>query len=124
MGLLDDTDFNFTNAIPNQNEPWTQETCDIAWTLFLEGKSFSHISRQVGKTVKAIRRQMENQVDHPHRHPDTKRLYEFTGYAWNARELWALERAMKAGSDLKTIGRLLGRSETDVKTKWDKVKGK
>ncbi len=109
MGLLGD-DVILTNAIPNQDKPWTNETATQLWEMFVDGGSFKQIGKAVGKNEKAVRRQIENQIDHWHRHPNTVYPRNRSTIAWTQRDAWVLNRALQQGVDIETIAKLLGRT--------------
>ena len=118
MSLLDPST-TFTDAEPNQNKKWDDLSCTQVWTMFIDGKSFAQITKAVGKNEKAIRRQIENQIDHFERHPNTKYVGELrSDREWTQRDTWVLERFLKKRSaELYTIADMLGRSIDSVTIK-------
>lgn len=115
-GLLDDS-FQFTNANPEQAAKWTESSCNIAWTMFVDGAAFSQIAKHVGKNIKAVRRQIENQIDNFHRHSDTHyQGLDRTSKEWSLRDVWILDRILRnvGGIGVYEMARLLGRSVESV----------
>ncbi len=114
MGLINDKKLRVSNSIPNQTQQWTKEQCSIAWEMFVEGKSFIVIARVLGKNKKAVSRQIENQIDKHHRHPNTNYPRSRSHLQWSSRDLWIFNRAVRFQLPMTTIALLLGRAVEEI----------
>lgn len=114
------SDDKFENKYPNNGTEWTDQDADLAWKQFMRGCDISDIAREIGRTKKSVKRQIQNQVDYFDRHPATM-SHNRDSFKVTGREQWVIKRGREIGLAEDKIAVLIGRFSDQVldrRTEW------
>lgn len=113
---------------PNQRKPWTLWERQRAWTMYIDGRSYKHISKVIGKSEDAVSSEIWKECVQ-YNVTKERKLVEYdgsrVGHEWTMREVEVMEKVLPENPtdrDFEFLAGLLGRDSLQVKHKHKKRK--